>query len=112
SSRTTRPQIGPTATPAQARAGEGAVMRKQMIENAAYAVATQIRTVEDSIEAALAELAELQATMVRARPVTRVGYTTIQSAFENIADATQGLIAARGEVGHCHVALADAKQTM
>ena len=36
-------------------------MRKQMIENAAYEVATQVRAVEDSIDAALAELAELQA---------------------------------------------------
>ena len=41
-------------------------MRKQMIENAAYEVATQVRAVEDSIEAALAEIAELQARMVRA----------------------------------------------
>ena len=29
-------------------------MRKEMIENAAYEVATQVRAVEDSIEAALA----------------------------------------------------------
>jgi hypothetical protein len=29
-------------------------MRKQMMENAAYEVATQIRSVEESIEAALA----------------------------------------------------------
>ena len=42
-------------------AGEGAVMRKQMIENAAYEVATQVRAVEDSIDAALGEIAELQA---------------------------------------------------
>ena len=39
-------------------AGEGAVMRKQMIENAAYEVATQVRTVEDSIEGALALILE------------------------------------------------------
>ena len=48
-------------------------MRKQQIENAAYEVATQVRAVEDSIEAALAEIAELQARMVRARGVTRAG---------------------------------------
>ena len=35
-------------------------MRKQMIENAAYEVATQVRAVEDAIDAALAEIAELQ----------------------------------------------------
>lgn len=87
-------------------------MRKQMIENAAYEVATQVRAVEDSIEAALAELAELQATMLRARPITRAGYTTVQSAFEHVADATKGLIAARAGIGHCHEALADAKQTI
>ena len=87
-------------------------MRKQMVENAAYEVATQVRTVEDSIEAALAELAELQTTMVRARPVTRVGYVAVQSAYEQIAEATKGLIAARGSIGACHVALAEAKQTI
>ena len=42
-------------------------MRKQMIENAAYEVATQVRAVEESIEAALIELAELQTRMVHAR---------------------------------------------
>ena len=87
-------------------------MRKQVIENAAFEVATQVRAVEDSIEAALAELAELQATMVRARPATRVGYTTAQAAFEQLAEATRGLIAVRGSVGNCHVALADAKETI
>ncbi len=35
-------------------------MRKQIIENAALEVATQIRTVEDFIEDALVEIAELQ----------------------------------------------------
>jgi hypothetical protein len=87
-------------------------MRKQMIENAAYEVATQIRAVEESIEAALGELADLQAKMVHARPITRVGYTTAQAAFEQLADATRGLIAARGNIGNCHVALAEAKQTI
>lgn len=45
-------------------------MRKQQIENAAFEVASQIRTVEDSIDAALAEIAELQGKMVHARGVT------------------------------------------
>ena len=40
-------------------------MRKQQIENAAYNVATQVRTVEDTIDAALAEIAELQARHAR-----------------------------------------------
>jgi len=41
-------------------------MRKQMIEDAAFDVATQVRAVEDSIETALVELAELQTKMVQA----------------------------------------------
>jgi len=34
-------------------------MRKQMIEDAAFEVATQVRAVEDSIDVTLVELAEL-----------------------------------------------------
>src|SRR5207237_6230174 len=63
-------------------AGEGAVMRKQMIENAAYELATQVRAVEDSIEAALIELAELQSRMVRARAATGAAFVTSHPAFE------------------------------
>jgi replicative DNA helicase len=85
-------------------------MRKQMIENAAYEVATQVRAVEDSIEEALAEIAELQARIVRARPITRVPFTALDSAFEQLAIATSGLVSARAGIGSCHVALADAKQ--
>ena len=40
-------------------------MRKQMLENAAFEVATQVRTLEDSIDATLAEIAEMQARMMR-----------------------------------------------
>jgi hypothetical protein len=87
-------------------------MRKQMIENAAYEVATQVRTVEDSIEAALAELAELQARMVQARSVTRAGFVTSHAAFEQLAVATTSLIAARGGIGNCHVALAETQKTI
>ncbi len=36
-------------------------MRKHMFENVALELATQVRTVEESIETALADLAELQA---------------------------------------------------
>ena len=42
-------------------------MRKQVIEHAAHEVATQIRTVEDCIEDALVEIADLQTKMLRAR---------------------------------------------
>lgn len=87
-------------------------MRKQMIENAAYEVATQVRAVEDSIEAALAELAELQARMVRARGVTRAAMITSHAAFEQLATTTNSLIAARGGIANCHVALVETKRTI
>ena len=87
-------------------------MRKQMIENAAHDVATQVRTVEESVEAALAELAELQLKMVHARSVTGAGFVASHSAFEQIAVATSGLIAARGGIAHCHAALAETSKTI
>lgn len=87
-------------------------MRKQMIENAAYEVATQVRAVEDSIEGALAELAELQSKMVNARSVTGVGFVTSHAAFEQLATANNGLIAARGGIAHCHVALAETRHSI
>ena len=87
-------------------------MRKQMIENAAYEVATQVRTVEDSIEAALAEIAELQARMVRARGVMRANMVASHAAFEQLVATTSNLIAARGGIANCHVALVETKQTI
>lgn len=85
-------------------------MRKQMMENAAFEVASQIRAVEESIDAALAELAELQSKMVRARTATGVGYANSHSAFEQLAAATTGLVAARGGVASCHTALVETKR--
>ena len=87
-------------------------MRKQMMENAALEVATQVRAVEDSIEAALVELAELQSKMVHARGVTRAGFITTHAAFEQLAAATSGLVAARGGIAHCHAALAESKKSI
>lgn len=85
-------------------------MRKHMIENAAFEVATQVRAVEESIEAALAELAELQSKMIRARSVTGIGIAKSHSAFEQLAETTNKLVAARGGIANCHVALAETKQ--
>jgi hypothetical protein len=85
-------------------------MRKQQIENAAYEVATQIRTVEESIDSALAEIAELQTKMVHARSVTGVGYVTSHAPFEQLAAAINGLVQARGGIAGCHAALADTKK--
>jgi hypothetical protein len=84
-------------------------MRKQMIENAAYEVATQVRAVEDSIDAALAEIAELQARMMRASAVAHAGYGTIHPALEKLASALSGMVESRGAVVACHAALAEAK---
>jgi dGTP triphosphohydrolase len=87
-------------------------MRKQMIEDAAHELATQVRTVEDSIEAALAELAELQVRMVHARTVTGAGFVASHAAFEQLAATTTGLIAARGGIGNCHAALVETRRTI
>ena len=87
-------------------------MRKHQIENAAYEVANQVRAVEDSIEAALAELAELQTRMIRARGVTNANMVASHAAFEQLAATTNGLVAARGSIGNCHVALVETKQTI
>ena len=84
-------------------------MRKQMIENAAYEVATQVRVVEDTIDASLAEIAELQARMMRVNSVAQTGYGTIHPALEKLAAAVSGLIESRGAIVGCHAALADAK---
>ena len=73
---------------------KGIVMRKQMIEAAALELATQVRTVEESIEGALAELAELQARMVHARSVTGAGFVNSHAPFEQLAAATTGIVAA------------------
>lgn len=84
-------------------------MRKQMIENAAYEVATQVRVVEDTVDAALAEIAELQARIMRANSVAGVGFATAHSTLEQLAAAVTGLVATRGAVVGCHAALAEAK---
>ena len=87
-------------------------MRKQMMENAALDVANQVRAVEESIEKALAELAELQTRMIHARAATRAGFVNSHSAFEQLAATTTGLVAARGGIAHCHAALAETRKTI
>ena len=85
-------------------------MRKQIVESAALEVATQVRAVEDMIENALEEMAELQGRMVRCRAATGVATATGHDAFKHLADALQGLVTARGGVASCHGALVEAKQ--
>lgn len=85
-------------------------MRKHQIENAALEVATQVRAVEDCIEHALEEIAELQARMIRARATARVATATGHEALENVANAMQGLVSARGGMAAAHLALKETKQ--
>ena len=84
-------------------------MRKQVIENAAYEVATQVRAVEDTIDAALTEIAELQARIMRVDAVAGVSYGVIHTTLQRLASAVNGLVETRGEIVACHEALVDAK---
>ena len=84
-------------------------MRKQMIENAAFEVATQIRTVEDSIDSVLGEIAELQSKLLRARSISGVGVATGHEALEKLVGANQSLVVARASIAGCHAALVEAK---
>jgi uncharacterized phage infection (PIP) family protein YhgE len=86
------------------------VMRKQLIESAAFEVATQVRAVEDAIEEALAEIAELQGRMIRARATFGIATATGHEAFEQLAKATSGLVKARGGVANCHLSLKETTQ--
>lgn len=85
-------------------------MRRQIIEQTAMDVAQQVRAVEDNIEAALIELAELQARMIRAPSVTGVGIATGHGALEQVAHSLQALVSARGGMAQCHAALLAARQ--
>lgn len=85
-------------------------MRRHNIEQSALEVATQVRAVEDSIEAALIELAELQNRMIRARSAVGVGISTGHAALEQVAVSLQGLVQARGGMAQCHAELVTAKR--
>lgn len=85
-------------------------MRKQMIESTAFEVATQVRAVEDAIETALEEIAELQGRMIRARAAAGIATATGHEAFEHLAQAVQNLVSARGGMAHCHGTLKETKQ--
>jgi hypothetical protein len=84
-------------------------MRKHQIENAAYEVATQVREVENSIDATLMEIAELQSRMMRANSLAHVGPAPIHGALEELSSALRNLVAARGAIVGCHSQLVEAK---
>ena len=85
-------------------------MRKDIVEAAAFEVATQVRTVEDVIESALEEIAELQMRMIRARAAVGIATATGHDSFEHLARALQGLVSARGSMAECHGVLKDTQQ--
>jgi hypothetical protein len=85
-------------------------MRKQLIQDAAYEVATQSRVVEDGIEVLLAELAELQTKLIGASSCASVSYDVLQESFEGVAATINDLVKARGTMARCHVAMSTAKQ--
>lgn len=85
-------------------------MRKQMIQEAAYEVGVQVRLVEEKIENALEELAELQIRMIRARATANVATATGHQALEQIAESLQGMVAARGNVAMAHAILKETAQ--
>ena len=84
-------------------------MRKQIIENAAYEVATQVRTVEETIDSALTEIAELQSRILHANSVAGVGFGTVHPTLEKLASAVGNLVTSRGDILACHQELAAAK---
>jgi len=85
-------------------------MRKQMIENAAFEVATQVRAVEDAIDMVLAEMGELQIKMMHVNSVAQVGPAPIHGALEDLSAGLQSLIAARSSIVSCHSELVVAKE--
>jgi hypothetical protein len=84
-------------------------MRKHMIENAAFEVATQVRTVEDAIDTTLVEVAELQSRVMHVNSVAGVGPAPIHSALQDLSAALRSLVEARGSIVNCHSELVVAK---
>jgi len=84
-------------------------MRKQIIQDAAYEVATQVRAVEETIDSALNEIAELQARIMHVNSLAGVGYGVIHPTLQKLATAVTGLVETRGAIVGCHEALTDAK---
>jgi hypothetical protein len=84
-------------------------MRKQIIQDAAYEVATQVRAVEETIDSALNEIAELQARIMHVNSLAGVSYGVIHPTLQKLATAVTGLVETRGAIVGCHEALTDAK---
>lgn len=85
-------------------------MRKQLIQHTAHEVAAQTRIIEDTIETALIQLAELHARLVRVSNVAGISYSTLQESFEHVAATTNDMVRVRGSMAQCHIAFAEAKE--
>jgi hypothetical protein len=85
-------------------------MRKQMIWNAVHEVGIKTRAVEELIESALAELAELQSRLIQVSNVAGVSYSTLQESFEGVAGTINDLVRVRGSMAQCHKTFVETKE--
>ena len=85
-------------------------MRKQAIWDAVHEVGIHTRAVEDLIESALVELAELQAKVVQVSNVAGVSYSTLQESFEGLSATINDLVKVRGTMAHCHEVFVETKE--
>ena len=85
-------------------------MRKELIQNAAFEVAAQVRAVEDSVDSALGEIAELQSRIMHANSLAGVGFSAVHPTLEQLASALSGLVSTRAAIVGCHAALVEAKE--
>jgi hypothetical protein len=85
-------------------------MRRQEIWNAVHEVGIHTRAVEDLIESALVELAELQAKLVQVSNVAGVSYSTLQESFEGVSATINDLVKVRSSMGRCHEVMVETKE--
>jgi hypothetical protein len=85
-------------------------MRKQAIWNAVHEVGIKTRAVEDLIESALAELAELQSKLIQVSHTAGVSYSTLQESFEGVATTINDLVKVRGSMAQCHSTFVETKE--
>jgi len=85
-------------------------MRKEAIWNAVHEVGTHTRAVEDLIESALVELAELQSKLVQVSNVAGVPYATLQESFEGVSSTINELVKVRGTMAQCHEVFVETKE--
>ena len=85
-------------------------MRRDAIWNAVHEVGIHTRAVEDLIENALVELAELQSKLVQVSNVAGVKYDTLQESFEGVSATINDLVKVRGSMAQCHAVFVETKE--